>query len=204
MATSVRLDNTDDGDLFWQGSNFGQGSGGYNGTGAFTAGAWHRVAAAYDEAATPPVVTKYVDGIFQDDWTANQGWTTPRRAMQPTAILFGDGDQDERRTMWVNSIQIRNGALSKAELAALSAPGHERHSGLHSGGTAAGALLRKDRKSDDPDLAVLRHRLHPEIIPQPRESKLDDRPRSGQQFRGRHGWCGQPVLPAGEIVTRPD
>jgi hypothetical protein len=68
------------------------------------------------------VVTKYVDGIFQDDWTANQGLDNPRRAMQPTAILFADGDQDERRKMWVNSIQIRDGALSKAELAALGAP----------------------------------------------------------------------------------
>ncbi len=68
------------------------------------------------------MVTKYVDGIFQDDWTANQGLDNARRALQPTAILFGDGDQDERRTMWVNSIQIRNGALSKAELAALSTP----------------------------------------------------------------------------------
>jgi hypothetical protein len=116
------LNNTDDGDLFWQGNNFGQGTGGYSGTGAFTAGEWHRIAAAYDEAATPPVVTKYVDGIFQDDWTANQGLDNDRRAMQPTAILFGDGDQDERRIMWVNSIQIRNGALSKAELAALSTP----------------------------------------------------------------------------------
>ena len=85
-------------------------------------GSWHRIALAYDEAATPPVVTKYVDGIFQDDWTDNQGLDNPRRAMQPTAILFGDGDQDERRTLWVKSIQVRNGALSKAELAALSTP----------------------------------------------------------------------------------
>jgi hypothetical protein len=85
--------NTDDGDLFWQGSNFGQGGGGYNGRGTFTAGAWHRVVAAYDMAANPPVVTKYVDGIKQDDWTANQGLDAPRRAMGPTAILFGDGDQ---------------------------------------------------------------------------------------------------------------
>ena len=116
------LNNTTDGDLFWQGNNFGQGGGGYNGTGAFTAGAWHRIAAAYNEAATPPVVTKYVDGIFQDDWTANQGLDAARRALLPTAILFGDGDQDERRTMWVNSVQIRSGALSKPELAALSTP----------------------------------------------------------------------------------
>ncbi|MBM3845070.1 MAG: hypothetical protein FJ405_02130 [Verrucomicrobia bacterium] len=114
--------NTDDGDLFWQGNNFGQGGGGYKGTGAFTAGAWHRVAAAYDMAATPPRVTKYVDGIFQDDWTANQSLDNPRRALRPSAILFGDGDQDERRQMWVNSIQISAGAMSKSALAALGGP----------------------------------------------------------------------------------
>jgi len=116
------LGNTDDGDLFWQGSNFGQGGGGYNGTGAFTAGEWHRVVAAYDMAANPPVVVKYVDGIFQDNWTANQGLDNPRRALQPTAILFGDGDQDERREMWVSSIQIRSGRLSYPELEALGKP----------------------------------------------------------------------------------
>src|SRR5438477_11051017 len=76
------LNNTDDGDLFWQGNNFGQGAGGYNGTGAFTAGAWHRVIAAYDEAATPPVVAKFVDGIKQDDWTANQGHDAARGSLQ--------------------------------------------------------------------------------------------------------------------------
>ncbi len=114
--------NTDDGDLFWQGSNFGQGGGGYNGRGTFTAGAWHRVAAAYDMAATPPVVVKYVDGIKQDDWTANQGLDAARRAMGPSAILFGDGDQDERREMFVSSIQVRAGRLSDAQLLLLGAP----------------------------------------------------------------------------------
>ncbi|HUS35780.1 MAG TPA: hypothetical protein VM680_10560 [Verrucomicrobiae bacterium] len=116
------LNNTDDGDLFWQGNNFGQGTDGYIGRGTFTAGAWHRVVAAYDEAATPPVVTKFVDGIKQDDWTANQGLDAARRALQPTAILFGDGDQDERRVMYVNSIQIRSGKITDAEAAALGGP----------------------------------------------------------------------------------
>ena len=118
----ARLNNTDDGDLFWQGNNFGQGSGRLQRHRQFTAGAWHRVVAAYDEAANPPVVTKYVDGIKQDDWTANQGLDNARRAMQPTAILFGDGDQDERRTMWVNSIQIRAGKLTDAECVLLGGP----------------------------------------------------------------------------------
>jgi hypothetical protein len=72
--------------------------------------------------ANPPVVTKYVDGIKQHDWTANQGLDNARRALQPTAILFADGDQDERREMWVNSVQIRAGKLSDAQIAALGGP----------------------------------------------------------------------------------
>jgi hypothetical protein len=115
-------DNTDDGDLFWQNNNFGQGEGGYNGRGTFTAGEWHRVVAAYDMAATPPVVTKYVDGIKQDDWTANHSLDAPRRALLPTAILFADGDEDERHAMFVNSIQIRSGKLSDAQIVALGGP----------------------------------------------------------------------------------
>ena len=122
LQVSDPVNNADDGDLFWQVANFGQGGGGYGGTSALTSNVWHRIAAAYDEAATPPKVTKYVDGIFQDEWTADQGLDHVRRALLPTAVLFGDGDQDERRTFWVNSIQIRAGALSKSELAALGTP----------------------------------------------------------------------------------
>ena len=116
------VDNLSDGDLFWRGNNFGQDTDGYKGTGAFTAGEWHRLAAAYDEAATPPVVRKYIDGILQDDWTANQALDADKRALLPTAILFADGDENERRTMWVKSIQVRSGALSHAELESLGKP----------------------------------------------------------------------------------
>jgi len=122
LLQTSSLNNTDDGDLFWQGNNFGQGGQGYNGTGAFTAGEWHRVVAAYDMAATPPVVVKYVDGIFQDNWTANQGLDNVRRALQPTALLFADGDQDERREMWASAIQIRAGRLSNSEIESLGGP----------------------------------------------------------------------------------
>jgi len=122
LLQTSSANNTDDGDLFWQGGNFGQGTDGYIGRGTFTAGEWHRVVAAYDMAANPPVVTKYVDGIKQHDWTANQGLDNLRRSLGPTAVLFGDGDQDERREMWVNSIQIRSGKLSDAQIAALGAP----------------------------------------------------------------------------------
>jgi len=115
--------NNTDGDLFWQGNNYGQGTGGYDGTGIFTPAEWHRVAIAYDEAATPAHALKYVDGIFQQDWTAGHALDNDRRSLAPIAILFADGDGDnERRKMWVNSVQIRNGALSQAELAALGGP----------------------------------------------------------------------------------
>ena len=114
--------NTDDGDLFWQGNNFGQGGDGYIGKGTFTAGEWHRVVAAYDMAATPPLVAKFVDGIKQHDWVANQGLDNTRRSLGSLAILFGDGDQDERRRMWVNSVQIREGRISDAEAVVLGGP----------------------------------------------------------------------------------
>lgn len=117
--------NTDDGDLFWQGNNFGQGGGGYNGRGTLTAGAWHRVVAAYAMASTPPVVVKCVDGIKQDEWTANQALDAARRSLAKTAILFGDGDQDERRVMYVNAVQIRSGRLSDAQIVALGGPSAE-------------------------------------------------------------------------------
>jgi hypothetical protein len=115
-------ENTDDGDLFWQGNNFGQGGGGYNGTGIFTPLEWHRVVAAYDMAANPPVVVKYVDGVFQDNWTANQGLDNPRRALLPTAVLFADGDQDERREWWVSAVQIRSAPLSALEIESMGGP----------------------------------------------------------------------------------
>src|SRR5438552_9703317 len=84
------LNNMDDGDLFWQGNNFGQGTGDIIGTHAFTPGQWPRRVAASDEEARPPVVTKFVEGIKHDDWTANQGLDHPRRALHPAAILFAD------------------------------------------------------------------------------------------------------------------
>ena len=42
--------------------------------------------------------------------------------MQDFAILFADGDADERRVWYVNSIQIRDSKLSDAELIALGGP----------------------------------------------------------------------------------
>jgi len=115
------LNNSDDGDLFWQDNNFGEGVGGFNGTGAFAPGAWHRVAIAVDLAAKPPVATKFVDGIKQDDWV-QRGLDMDRLALKEFAILFGAGDTDAYRPWYLNSLQIRPGKLSDAELAGLGGP----------------------------------------------------------------------------------
>jgi hypothetical protein len=83
---------------------------------------WHRVIALYNEAASPPVVTKCVEGVERDDWTDNQGLDGPRYVLRPTAILFGDGTQDERRVMWLSLdsnplrqvIRRQNGGIRRA------------------------------------------------------------------------------------------
>ena len=115
------LDNTDDGDLFWQNNNVGQGQGGYNGLGTFTPGAWHRLTLAVDLAANPPVIAKFVDGIKQEDWV-QQGLDQDRRALKAFSILFADGDNDDRRLLYVNSVQIRSGKLSDAQIVAMGGP----------------------------------------------------------------------------------
>ncbi|HIG29648.1 MAG TPA: hypothetical protein EYQ50_18360 [Verrucomicrobiales bacterium] len=115
------LENTNDSDYFWQGNNFGQGGGGYNGLGTFTPDEWHRVSLAVDLAADPPLITKFVDGIKQDDWV-QQSLDQNRRALKEFAILFTDGDQDEQNKWYVNRVQIREGKLSDAELALLGGP----------------------------------------------------------------------------------
>lgn len=101
----------DNGDLFFQDNNFGQGQGGYVGTGIFTPGSWHR---------SPGTITKYVDGIKQHDWRTDS--VDGRRALREFAILFADGDADECRRMWVNSVQVRQGKLSDVELGMLGGP----------------------------------------------------------------------------------
>jgi hypothetical protein len=143
-ASMIQIDdpnNTSDGDLFWQGNNFGQGQGGYNGTSIFTPDEWHRVSIAVDLAATPPVVTKFVDGVKQDDWRTDA--RDGRRALREFAVLFADGDQNEQRVWYVNSIQIREGKLSDAELEALGTP-------------TAGGIPRPggEEPGDDPRLTV--------------------------------------------------
>jgi hypothetical protein len=113
--------NTTDGSIFWQGNDIGQGAGGYVSLGTATPGVWHRIALAADMAANPPLITKFVDGIKQDNWV-QPGKDLPRRSWQHTVLLIADGDGDDMTDTYINSIQVRSTKLSDAELIALGGP----------------------------------------------------------------------------------
>lgn len=110
--------NPGDATFFWQGGNMGQGGGGYNGDGTFTPDEWHRIGFAVD-LADEKVITKWVDGVLQDEWQP-QSKDHIRRAMEPEVILFYD--TDERSPWYVNSIQFFDGKLSDEEMEALGGP----------------------------------------------------------------------------------
>ena len=112
--------NPGDATFFWQGGNMGQGGGGYNGDGTFIPDEWHRIGFSVDLAAEPPAITKWVDGVFQDTWTAGMSLDHRRRAIEPETILFYD--VDERSPWYVNSIQILDGPLSDEDMEALGGP----------------------------------------------------------------------------------
>ncbi len=71
--------------------------------------------------ANPPVITKYVDGIKQQDWV-QPGKDLPRRSWQETVLLIADGDGDDMTDTYISSIQVSSVKLTDAELVALGKP----------------------------------------------------------------------------------
>jgi hypothetical protein len=114
-----------DGSLFLQNGQMGQGSGGYTMNHGNIGAGWHRIAFSVDLAQS--LITKWVDGIKQQDWISSaNSLDAARRAWLPTVLLFADGDGDDHdATCYVNSIQVRNGKLSDAEMVALGGPSGE-------------------------------------------------------------------------------
>ena len=110
-----------DGSLFLQNGQMGQGSGGYVMLQNIATG-WHRMAFAVDLSQS--LITKWVDGVKQQDWVSSaNALDTPRRAWQPTVLLFADGDGDDHdATVYVDSIQVSAGKLTDAAMMALGAP----------------------------------------------------------------------------------
>jgi len=113
--------NTTDGSLFLQGGQMGQGSGGYTMDNGNVTNGWHRLAFAVDLSQN--LITKWVDGVKAQDWVSPaNALDTPRRAWQPTVLLFADGDGDDRAPCAVKSIQVSAGKLSDAAMEALGGP----------------------------------------------------------------------------------
>ena len=116
-----------DGSLFLQGSAMGQGGSGYTMNHTNVSNGWHRLAFAVDLSQS--LITKWVDGVKAQDWVSSaNGLDAARRALQANVVLFGDNDgpsnsgDDHSGTIYVSSIQIRNGKLSDAEMVLLGAP----------------------------------------------------------------------------------
>jgi hypothetical protein len=105
--------NASDGDLFINKANGIGISGQYQGS--VTADTWHRLAFAFN--LNDKSVSKYIDGVLVNKQTLGEGFDG-RWALLPTALLFTDEDGETSGGL-VNSVQIRNGTLSDAEIAAL-------------------------------------------------------------------------------------
>ena len=111
-----------DGSLFLQNGTMGQGSGGYTMNHGNIGTGWHRIAFTVDLSQN--LITKWVDGVKAQDWvSAANALDAARRSWQHTVLLFADGDGDDHdATVYVNSVQVRNGKLSDAEMVALGGP----------------------------------------------------------------------------------
>ena len=105
--------NASDGDLFVNNGNGIGISGQYQGK--VVAETWHRLAFAIN--LNDKSVSKYIDGVLVNKQTLGSGFDA-RWSLLPTALLFTDEDGETSGGL-VNSVQIRNGTLSDAEIAAL-------------------------------------------------------------------------------------
>ena len=111
-------DNSD-GDLF-VGTSDGLGiSSVYDGY--ISAGAWHRIAAAFDLTGPgSPVLAKFIDGVKVGNQTLGSG-IDGRWSLDPYALVFADNDGDVAEA-YVSSIQFSNGRRPDAFLEALGGP----------------------------------------------------------------------------------
>lgn len=95
--------------------------------GRIEADTWTRVALAVDLAGPGPhpVVAKFINGVKVGQQVLPAGvdsrWSLPTRADGPWALLFG-GAQNEVASGYVSSVQLRQGRLNDAALAAMGVP----------------------------------------------------------------------------------
>lgn len=115
--TDENNDANNDGDLFVSTADGLGISSIYDGY--ISAGAWHRIAAAFD--LTVPVLTKFVDGVKVGNQTAGLSNVDGRFALDPSALAFADNDGDVAEA-YVSSVQFSNGRRPDAFIEALGGP----------------------------------------------------------------------------------
>ena len=114
--TATGNGSNNDGDLF-VGTSDGLGiSSVYDGY--ISAGAWHRIAAAFD--LTVPLLTKFVDGVKVGNQILSDG-VDGRWSLDPYALVFADNDGDVAEA-YVSSVQFSNGRRPDAFIEALGGP----------------------------------------------------------------------------------
>jgi len=129
LQTSTGNSGENDGDLFVNPDNGLGITGVYNGT--ISAGAWHRLAAAFDLAGPgeAPVLTKFVDGVKVGNQTTGLSAVDDRFALDTYALLFADNDGDVAEA-YVSSVQFSNGRRPDAFLEALGGPSASKIPGV--------------------------------------------------------------------------
>ena len=110
-----------DGSLFLQNGQMGQGSGGYVMLANIAAG-WHRLAFAVDLSQS--LITKWVDGVKQQDWVSRpRAWTRHGApGSTPCCCLLRVTATTTSQTVYVDSIQVSVGKRSDAYMEALGGP----------------------------------------------------------------------------------
>lgn len=118
--------NTNDASLFVDTSDGIGISGVYNGS--VSAGAWHRLAFAFDltgtetGTATTPLITKFIDGVKVGNQTVGlDAGKDGRWSVGPYGLLFADNDGDVAEA-YVSSVQFSNGRRPDAFIEALGGP----------------------------------------------------------------------------------
>ncbi len=100
-------------------------SGQYNGDGVtwIIGGQWQRLVVAVDMTVDPGTIDYYLDGVKFGQMTSGDRWGFDERHAIPSVVrMYGDGENDnEVNTVYVNSIQFREGTMTADQAAALGA-----------------------------------------------------------------------------------
>jgi len=180
--------NANDGDLFVNKANGIGISGQYQGK--VVADTWHRLAFAFN--LNDKSVSKYIDGVLVNKQTLGEGFDG-RWALGSTALLFTDEDGETAAGL-VNSVQIRNGTLSDAEIAALGGASAEGIPAVRAVGSTAGS----GSTSVDRTLAsVHAPAVRPVVSGSGSESKAADRTQLSMRVQPDQSLALSVVGPAG-------